>query len=67
MDRERTFFFGFIAGVCLMSLPIPEFFFWRGITEHVTAFFRYSGFILLVVCGVPLIASVLRALKPPKH
>lgn len=60
MDRQRTFFYGLIVGFIMLVLPIPQFFFWEDVMEHVTAIFHYIGFILLVVCGIPLIIDVLK-------
>jgi putative Mn2+ efflux pump MntP len=60
MDKQRTFFYGFIVGFAFMIIPIPEYFFWEGILEHIYTLFRYMGFILLVFCGLPLVYYVLR-------
>jgi len=61
LDRQRTFFYGFIVGFVLMTFPIPTFFFWRDVMEHVELLFRYFGFLLLVVCAIPLMSDVLRS------
>ncbi|RSD28635.1 hypothetical protein [Mesobacillus subterraneus] len=60
MDRQRILFYGFIIGATLMVLPIPMFFFWRDVSDVVDAAFDYLGFILFVVCGVPLIKDILK-------
>ncbi|MCA1030920.1 hypothetical protein LCL95_07805 [Bacillus timonensis] len=60
MERQRTLFYGFIVGVVLMILPLPKFFFWEDVLDVVEAIFDYSGFILFVICGVPLIIHVLK-------
>ncbi|WP_316568810.1 hypothetical protein [Neobacillus sp. YIM B06451] len=60
MDKQRTFFYGLIVGFVLLILPIPHFFFWQDVTDIVEAIFRYSGFVLMVVCGIPLIFDVFR-------
>ncbi len=60
MDKQRTYFYGLILGFVMLVLPIPRFFFWADIMEHVTAIFHYIGFILLVVCAIPLIIDVLK-------
>jgi hypothetical protein len=62
MERERTLFYGFIVGVILMILPLPEFFFWEDVLDVVNAIFDYSGFILFVICGIPLIIDDLKKL-----
>lgn len=60
MDRQKTLFYGFIVGFTMMILPIPEFFFWVDVIEHVESFFRWLGFIIFVICGVPIIYDVFR-------
>lgn len=60
MDKQRTLFYGFMVGFVLMILPIPQFFFWKDVTDNVELIFRYSGFVMLVVCGIPLIMDVFR-------
>lgn len=60
MERDRTYFYGFIVGVSMILLPIPRFFFWAGVMEHVETFFRYFGFVLFVCCGIPLVVAVVR-------
>jgi hypothetical protein len=62
MERQRTLFYGFIVGVILMILPLPEFFFWEDVLDIVKAIFDYSGFILFVICGIPLIVGVINRL-----
>jgi hypothetical protein len=49
-----------VVGIAYMTIPIPNFFFWSGIIEHVNTFFKYLGFVLLVTCSIPLIYDVLR-------
>jgi putative Mn2+ efflux pump MntP len=60
LDKQRTFFYGFMVGFVLMILPVPHFFFWKDVTDNVEVIFRYSGFALMVVCGIPLIIDVFR-------
>ncbi|GAA0339574.1 hypothetical protein GCM10008967_32410 [Bacillus carboniphilus] len=60
MEKQQNYFYGFIAGFILMIIPIYPFFFWRDVTNVVEDVFRYGGFILLTICGIPLIAGVLR-------
>lgn len=60
MDKQRTFFYGFIVGFVLLILPIPHFFFLKDVMENVEVIFQYSGFVLMVVCGIPLIIDVFR-------
>lgn len=60
LDKQRTFFYGFVVGFILMIVPVPSFFFWRDVMEHVDAIFRNSGFLMLVVCGIPLVIDVFR-------
>jgi hypothetical protein len=52
-----------MVGFALMIIPIPHFFFWESILEHVNTFFRYMGFILLMICGLPLVYYVLRIIS----
>ncbi|MFS1519541.1 hypothetical protein V1503_24240 [Bacillus sp. SCS-151] len=60
MDKQRTYFYGFIAGFVLIILPVPHFFFWEDIIDIVDVVFQYSGFILLMVCVFPLVIEVFR-------
>jgi hypothetical protein len=62
MERQRTLFYGFIVGVILMVLPLPEFSFWVDVLDVVEPIFDYSGFILFAICGVPLVLDILRNL-----
>jgi hypothetical protein len=60
MDIQRTYFYGFVVGFILLVLPIPHFFFLSGVMEHVVVTFHYIGFILLLVCAIPLIVDVIK-------
>ncbi|MCR2805708.1 hypothetical protein [Paenibacillus soyae] len=60
-DNTQIFFYGFVVGCVLLLMPIPHFFFWSGIMEHVEAVFRYLGFILFMACGITVIVRVARA------
>jgi len=46
-DNTRIFFYGFVVGTVLLLMPIPDFFFWRGVLDHVETMFRYLGFVFL--------------------
>jgi hypothetical protein len=63
MERERTLFYGFLIGLGLTIIPIPRFFFWKDIMEHVTAFFRYGGFIFAIACALPLVLNILKNMR----
>ncbi|MGG1397704.1 hypothetical protein ABE288_07715 [Bacillus salipaludis] len=62
MDRQRTLFYGLMIGFALLIVPIPRFFFWMDIIEIVAIFFRYIGFFIFLVCGIPLIIDVYKIL-----
>jgi hypothetical protein len=62
MERQRTLFYGFIVGVILMILPLPEFSFLEDVLDVFKAIFDYSGFILFVICGIPLIIDIIKKL-----
>jgi hypothetical protein len=57
-ENGRIFFYGFVVGTVLM--PIPNFFFWSGILDHVETIFRYAGFVLFAACGSTIIVQVVR-------
>ena len=59
-DKQRTIFYGFVVGFVLKIVPVPSYFFWVDVKEHIDAIFRNSGFLMLVVCGIPLIVGVFR-------
>jgi hypothetical protein len=62
MDRQRTLFYGLMIGFALLIVPIPRFFFWMDIIEIVAIIFRYIGFFIFLVCGIPLIIDVYKIL-----
>ncbi len=62
MDRQRTLFYGLMIGFALLIVPIPGFFFWMDIIEIVAMIFRYIGFLIFLVCGIPLIIDVYKIL-----
>jgi hypothetical protein len=62
MDRQRTLFYGLIIGFALLIVPIPRFFFWMDLIETVAIIFRYIGFIIFLICGVPLMIDVYKIL-----
>ncbi|GGI11806.1 hypothetical protein [Gottfriedia solisilvae] len=66
MDRQRTFFYGFIIGVTLMIVPIHPFFFWRDVMDIVDTIFRYLGFVLFLICGGALIKDLYRVIVSRK-
>jgi putative Mn2+ efflux pump MntP len=61
-DDNRIFFYGFVVGTVLMVMPVPRFFFWRGVLDHVESLYRYVGFIFFVICGVVILARVIRTI-----
>jgi hypothetical protein len=63
IDRQRTFFFGFLVGVSLLLISVPHFFFWVDIIEIIDKLVDYLGFILIVICGPPLIWDVVKKIK----
>ncbi|CEG27213.1 hypothetical protein [Bacillus sp. B-jedd] len=62
MEKQRTLFYGFIIGFALLIVPIPRFFFWMDMIEAVASTFRYLGFIIFLICGIPLIIDVFKVL-----
>lgn len=62
MEKQRTLFYGFIIGFSLLIVPIPRFFFGMDIIEVVASTFRYLGFIIFLICGIPLIMDVFKIL-----
>ncbi|MBI0580002.1 hypothetical protein IEC97_21825 [Neobacillus cucumis] len=62
MDRQRTLFYGLMIGFALLIVPIPRFFFWMDIIYEVAMTFRYIGFFIFLVCGIPLMIDVYRIL-----
>jgi len=63
MDNQRTYFYGCVLGFILMSIRVPAFFFWVDIIEHVDFLFQFCGFVLLVICSIPLIFDILKTFK----
>jgi hypothetical protein len=59
-DNTRIFFYGFVIGTVLLLMPIPHFFFWSGVIDHVETMFRYLGFVFFAVCGITIIVRVVR-------
>jgi hypothetical protein len=59
-DNIRIFFYGFVVGTVLLLMPIPSFFFWRGVLDHVETMFRYVGFVFFAACGITIIVRVVR-------
>jgi hypothetical protein len=62
MDKQRTFFYGFIVGVIFMMFPVPGFTFLGEILMILKGIIQIIGLILFVVCSVPLIIHTYRAL-----
>ncbi|MBP1996706.1 hypothetical protein J2Z66_008354 [Paenibacillus eucommiae] len=52
-DNTRIFFYGFVVGTVLLLMPIPSFFFWSGVIDHVESIFRYLGFIFFQHAVLP--------------
>lgn len=59
-DNIRIFFYGFVVGTVLMLMPVPKFFFWKDVIEHVEAVFSYIGFVFFAVCGMAVMLRVIR-------
>lgn len=59
-DNTRIFFYGFVVGSMLLLMPIPNFFFWRGVIDNVETIFRYLGFVFFAACGITIIVRVVR-------
>jgi len=58
--NSRIFFYGFVVGTVLLLMPIPNFFFWSGVLDHVETIFRYLGFVFFATCGITIIVRVAR-------
>jgi putative Mn2+ efflux pump MntP len=60
-EDTRIWFYGFVVGTVLMLMPVPNFFFWKDVIEHVESIFQYVGFVFFAVCGVALLVRVIRS------
>jgi hypothetical protein len=62
MDKQRTYFYGFIVGVVFMLFPIPSISFLADIILVLKEIIQIIGLVLVIVCSVPLIINTYRAL-----
>ena len=44
MDKQRTIFYGFVVGFVLKIVPVPSYFFWVDVKEHIDAIFEIVAF-----------------------
>jgi ABC-type proline/glycine betaine transport system permease subunit len=61
MDRQRTFFYGFIMGVVFMMFPIPSVSVLGDLLVSIQGAIQIIGLILFIVCSIPLLINTYKA------
>jgi hypothetical protein len=61
MDRQRTYFYGFIMGVIFMMFPVPSVSVLGDLLVSIKGAIQIIGLILFIVCSIPLLISTYKA------
>ncbi|MBM7659684.1 hypothetical protein JOC85_000451 [Bacillus mesophilus] len=61
MDRQRTFFYGFIVGVVFMMFPIPSVSVLGNLLVSIQGAIQIIGLIVFIACSIPLLISTFKA------
>jgi len=63
LERDRTLLSGFLTAFALTLVPLPDFWFWPGMTGFLDAVVHDLAFVLALAFAVPLLWRAVRRLS----